>query len=428
MRISPEPLAIKDDDGFDTSDIFDARQAGERLANLVGILDDHAVIALDGAWGTGKSVFVQQWAGLMRQRHHRVVYFDAFAHDHLDDAFFPLLSQLIKATDSGYHNCKNERIHDATRKLIRAMPKLATDLALSKFLGIRMRDIKKAMNGSLDKMIKDRIHGMQTQMSYVTNFRNVLSGAIAYSANDETKAPLIFIIDELDRCRPSYALSILERIKHVFAINGVCFVLVAHLKNLAMMVGKMYGYDDHNSMRYLEKFWYLRVEVDAMLAITANSARTRYLGHLFEKYKIIPQNPAFIPNGINQDAASIIKNLINVHRVSLRDIERMVFHYHLVQNAIIAHGKMHRSRKLELIRFVLPVLPVLRHLRHDLYQSATVGNLKWKAILDFLSLQQWDPIANTGDVERTWEQVMGDQKELVQACRAMDMFADFASI
>jgi len=100
LRLAPKPLDIDPLDSFSKSDIFGAAETGKRLANIVSDLDGHSVIVLDGPWGTGKSVFVQQWAGLLRTRGYPVVYFDAFAHDHLDDAFFPLFAQLLRATAS----------------------------------------------------------------------------------------------------------------------------------------------------------------------------------------------------------------------------------------------------------------------------------------------------------------------------------------
>ena len=64
---------------------------GERFANIVETLDSVAVV-LDGPWGSGKTTFTQQWAGLLRQREHAVVQFDAFANDYQDTA----VPQIVK--------------------------------------------------------------------------------------------------------------------------------------------------------------------------------------------------------------------------------------------------------------------------------------------------------------------------------------------
>jgi len=88
MRLVPPPLDITDDEGFER-DIFQAKEAGERLANVVTDLEGHSVIVLDGNWGTGKTTFIKQWAGLLRtEGGHPVVYLDAFRSDHLSDPLF----------------------------------------------------------------------------------------------------------------------------------------------------------------------------------------------------------------------------------------------------------------------------------------------------------------------------------------------------
>ena len=132
LRLAPEPLNIGPLDGFSNSDIFEAEATGERLANVIAAIEGHSVIVLDGPWGTGKSVFVRQWAGLLRNRGHPVVYFDAFAHDHLEDAFFPLLGQFLRArnaTGSPLEQLRDTFIDKAT-PLVQTIPALLADVAV----------------------------------------------------------------------------------------------------------------------------------------------------------------------------------------------------------------------------------------------------------------------------------------------------------
>ena len=72
------------------------------------------------------------------------------------------------------------------------------------------------------------------------------------------RRPLVFIIDELDRCRPPFALNVLERVKHLFSVENVCFVLVAHLPQLEAVVKGSYGLGV-DARTYLEKFFQLQV-------------------------------------------------------------------------------------------------------------------------------------------------------------------------
>ncbi len=72
MKLAPPPLVIAPDDGFENTDIFGYKDFGERFAHIVEALDSTPVIVLDGPWGSGKTTFTQQWAGLLRQRGHVV--------------------------------------------------------------------------------------------------------------------------------------------------------------------------------------------------------------------------------------------------------------------------------------------------------------------------------------------------------------------
>jgi pantothenate kinase-related protein Tda10 len=95
MRLTPKPLEIGDDEGFtDDNDIFKLKRFGENFANLVQRIDEPLVIALDGPWGSGKSTFAKQWAGLLRQRHVPVIVFDAFANDYQADSFLALAAEI----------------------------------------------------------------------------------------------------------------------------------------------------------------------------------------------------------------------------------------------------------------------------------------------------------------------------------------------
>jgi len=78
VQLVPPLLEISDLEGFTPdNDLFGLEPFGERLANLVCGLDRPLVIALDEPWGSGKTVFAKQWAGLLRQREVPVIYFDA---------------------------------------------------------------------------------------------------------------------------------------------------------------------------------------------------------------------------------------------------------------------------------------------------------------------------------------------------------------
>ena len=402
LLLAPTPPVIGDTDGFETSDIFQAKPVGERLANVVGEIAGHAVIVLDGPWGSGKSVFAKQWAGLLRQRGHAVVYFDAFEHDHLDDAFFPLFGHLLQASDSAGSRFESSRaslIKRAT-SVVKAMPRIAGDMALRARIGMSLADLRPHVDDvtdaeadDIETLIEESLQQAAAQVECVNRFREALAAAVSEARDGEQgKAPLVFVIDELDRCRPSYALNVLERIKHLFAVDGICFVLVTHLEGLADMVRRAYGLKEAD--RYLDKFFQLRLDIRRLLSQTQEPHHTRYLQHLAA--------PTDIPWDGNQFATVTINYLVQVHELTLRTQERVMLNLALFYGA---NGGPNRLRALhdDGGSLVLAAgLCVMRNVAPELYRDAARERLGYENAMAFLKPEQWPGAQGYGYRRLTW--------------------------
>ena len=276
MKLAPPPLDIAPDEGFKNTDLFGYKEFGERLARIVEALDS-AVIVLDGPWGSGKTTFTQQWAGLLRQRGHAVVQFDAFANDYQDDAFVALAGAIHACSKEqnpeGIDNLKASFLKSAAG-ITRALPSIATRVvvnlvtqgalsagAVSKLL----ESIESANSSQLEKRIAKAHENTQAINEFrerLSELARKLAQGTTYGTNgtkpaNKTRQKLVFIIDELDRCKPTFALNLLERIKHLFSVDEIVFVLVAHLPQMARMVEKEYGVS--SGIQYLEKFHRLRL-------------------------------------------------------------------------------------------------------------------------------------------------------------------------
>ena len=76
--------------------------------------------------------------------------------------------------------------------------------------------------------------------------------------------PLFVFVDELDRCRPDYAIELLEGIKHLFGVPGVYFVVATNTVQLGESVKAVYG-SGFDGVRYLKE----------ILRSTVHTSRTR---------------------------------------------------------------------------------------------------------------------------------------------------------
>src|SRR5690606_32523872 len=108
---------------------------GIGLTNLIRVVDDPLVIALDAPWGSGKTTFVKMLAGHLRNEGHPVIYFDAFANDHISDAFVAIagevvaLSKRLEKQSSPAHKHFLEKAAKAGRSLLRSGAKIGVKAA-----------------------------------------------------------------------------------------------------------------------------------------------------------------------------------------------------------------------------------------------------------------------------------------------------------
>lgn len=415
MRLAPPTLAVSPDEGFE-HDIFNAKEAGERLANVVSVLEGHSVIVLDGDWGAGKTTFIKQWAGLMRSRSHPVIYFDAFQSDHQSDAFFALLAQVLD--HFGHQPNLVGTISDAAKQVVGSIPKVVMEWAiplltagvipheaLSKVLEV----ITDPAHDPVDQWFKERVRSAQNEAGSIIEFRQTLSNVIKQSL--EAKSPLVFIIDELDRCKPSFALNVLERMKHIFSADDVCFVLVTHLDELSAMVKHAYGLQ--KPYRYLDKFYHRRVDINTLLAHGKVDKTKRYLEYLVDNMSA----PALFNDHYAQ---TVLAELCGIHNLSLRSIERTALYLGLYDNTVTHRiGKQspititseHGHKPMLVLRNhesggLVAEVCVLRICNARLYRKAAHGQITFEDACEFFRFDSWND-SNSADARKeVWERLL----------------------
>jgi hypothetical protein len=124
---------------------------------------------------------------------------------------------------------------------------------------------------------------------------------------------LLIIIDELDRCRPDFALALLERIKHFFTTDGVCFILLANMKQLENYVQTVYG-NDIDSHNYLHKFITLLTRLPKNKSDGYDNDYAKYSRRLLNHHGIENQ----------EDLDPFIIKLFKYYNFSLREMEQCI--------------------------------------------------------------------------------------------------------
>ncbi|MCI4663016.1 MAG: KAP family NTPase [Neomegalonema sp.] len=269
MKIFPsEPEVDLYKEGFEENDILNRKSVGKSLSDLVERIDDPMVVALDGGWGTGKTYFLKRWVGahtLDEARSATMVYFDAFANDYVSDP----LPALVSALGDRFPEEKEgvvKQVKAAVLKLAKPAARIGLAIATC-----GATEVASAVGGAaIDATSKEFSHALgkywaqeDGRREAMAEFRTALKELVsqepsAQKAEKADAAPsaqgkLVIVIDELDRCRPDYALETLEVIKHFFDIPGVIFVLGVNLKALENSVMARYG-ANIDASAYLRKF------------------------------------------------------------------------------------------------------------------------------------------------------------------------------
>ncbi|WP_288212347.1 P-loop NTPase fold protein [uncultured Aeromonas sp.] len=228
------------------------------------------VLNLNSGWGTGKTYFLKRWAEDLKRR-HPVIYIDAWKDDHSDDPFMTVVSAIISSlrelTDKSEDTFLSKSCENGW-SLLKAMGPMMVGAAAKKYLGKDLDellsfneenspDISKEVGDAAAKLAQFLITSHEKKSASVKALKLDILGWIgsAVGQGDGTiDKPTFVIIDELDRCRPSYAVEMLEAIKHIFDIPGVFFIIATDTEQLQHAIKVVYG-GGFDAQTYLSRFF-----------------------------------------------------------------------------------------------------------------------------------------------------------------------------
>ena len=326
-------------------DLWDRKRLGIQLTNYVDRLQCGAVLALDARWGEGKTWFVRHWQKHLENEDHNVVYLDAFANDYLDDPFLVISSEITACLSKGddansaHINTFKEKAAAAYQALLPTLPKVLLTLGLNLISGGILgalaqqvyesgeKVIESATDGIGDKIkesIEAKIESHEADKNTLLAFKQELT-----QLAEELDKPLVFIIDELDRCRPDFAIRLIERIKHFFDIPKIVFVLVMDKAQFLKVICHNYGYDEKLGEEYLDKFVDFEIPLRDRIGIMTKSQGNlqlinRFLNDIGENSFDIAF--VFLLNFEKNITARELKRKINLYALLKKDkIEKNIF-------------------------------------------------------------------------------------------------------
>ena len=235
MPLRPPEFEVDPENPF-SQDRLGRRGRVEALCRLVMDEDSSAVVSVNGGFGTGKSVFLRMCAAHLRKEGAAVVEFNAWQQGHTGSPLIDLVSALGR--DSS----------DVAKRLKRIAREVAWSLISAATSGVVDLSSASEPEGA------SRFDEWNHVESQVSDFRDALSELAADDGH------LVVLIDELDRCRPDYAIDTLNVARHLFDVPGVVIVMGINRTELAYRVQKVYG-QRCDADEYLRRFVDLSVEL-----------------------------------------------------------------------------------------------------------------------------------------------------------------------
>lgn len=323
MRISPRPLRIDPESPF-SGDLFNRQPFAEVLSKLLTETTDGAVVSLESEWGEGKTTFVRMWQAYLAKKSIQCIYIDAFKVDAFADPFSSLAAEIDAfAHRSGFESNVLKKAKSLAKTLLSISGRLGVKAATLGLIGPSewqsFGELKEGILDEQDKLMdaafNKKISAYQETESEIEALRKALS-MLGKAAREKTKAPLIIIVDELDRCAPTYAIEFLESIKHYFNADDVNYLLVLNPSQLEESLRSCYG-AGLNGRRYLQKF----IDVSLSLPVANGEMKEQQLyafcRRSIEAYEITH-------HGDLDNMAAAIADLANLYGSPLREIEKVI--------------------------------------------------------------------------------------------------------
>lgn len=323
---------------MDKLDILQRDEFVKQLERMIENISENKVstcFAINGKWGSGKTFVLDMLQERLEEKQSEqtadnkyfIIRYNSWKYDYYEEPVIALVVSIVRVIENK----------------IKLMPDSKTK---SKGLGI-LKAAGEALLSVTNDVLKNKT-GIDVQKGYEIFKKGNEEGKLEYKRKhaydiyfDLNKVmeelasvlesiseeyTIIFLVDELDRCIPEYAIKVLERLHHLTeGKSNIITVISMDKDQLKKSVEKIFGID--NPDKYLEKFIQFEVKLDyGDVSEKITDKHADYIA-LFD-YEKFPFNEPF-----EECLQAIFKE------VDIRTQEQ------LVKKAMIAHKLLYNDKK-----------------------------------------------------------------------------------
>lgn len=357
MKLKRDELVIGQDDIFE-NDLMHRKEEVENLSQIITQVEDPLVLAINAPWGSGKTTFIKLLqANLKKEYKSAVIEINAWETDFADDPLIPILNSIKKWASTQKTPVKEKvkvLLNDAAPILKQT---LLSSLKIATLGAFRDEDVAKIMSELSESYALSSLSYFGQSKDAICKLKKSIQ-----NLQEGLDGNLVIFIDELDRCRPNYAIEVLERIKHLFSIDGVVFVLSIDQAQLTESIKSVYG-SNFKSDLYLKRF------IDLSYTPKNDNARDFIQGILSDDFFKKIQEECRKSNHMGNSLDSTLdpfEQIFYSMGCSLRDVNQIILEFKLV--LMSASKEEHRHPLITLF------LLTLRKMRGELYEKLLKPN------------------------------------------------------
>lgn len=333
-------------------DVLNREEFVEKLFGLTQQISNNkksTSFAIDGSWGIGKSFVLDMYEKKLlieqseetNQERYFIIRYNCWKYDYYEEPLIALVSAIIETMEQ-----KTKLFPDSEKKnkILGAVKAVGISL-LSMVNGLIYQnvglDLGKAytiVKNGITKGAKEyeQNHSYDVHFSF-NKAMNTLKQAISEISNEYT---VVFMVDELDRCLPEYAIKVLERLHHLTEnTQNIITVIATDKEQLEYSIKSLFGWDD--CRKYLKKFIEFEVKLDyGKISEKFIEKHAEYIG-LFDK-SIVEYN-----DSIEEFMQAVFQ------RVDAREQEQIINRAMLIHNLLYTDSKDCSFMSIEILSIVL---------------------------------------------------------------------------
>lgn len=229
-----------------------------------------ACFAINGAWGCGKTFVLDMFQEQLEQiqsvetytEKFLVIRYNCWKFDYYEEPLVAIVSSMMSMIEEKTKLFPdNERKHEILGMLKAigvSLLSIGAD-AVKEKTGFDCQKAYETVKSGNEKGASE--YDAEHSYDVYFSFNKVLSELSNLLHSLAEQYTIVFLVDELDRCLPEYAIKILERLHHLTEGQSNIITVISIDKNqLLCQVKNIFGFE--NPEKYLEKFINFEVKLD----------------------------------------------------------------------------------------------------------------------------------------------------------------------